>query len=75
MYIPTLMSQHLDLTHFGIFTLSPVSLFKYRGMFLYLKTWIMRKYSVNLSKVNNFAMKFAEMSYGLYLIHIAVHIP
>ena len=75
MYIPTLMSQQLDLTHLGIFNLSPGSVFKSMGMFLILKNLNYEKiFGKSVEKVNNFAMKFAEISYGLYLIHILVPI-
>lgn len=75
MYIPTVMSQQLDLTHLGIFNLSPGSVLKCMGMFLILKNLNYEKiFGKNVKKVNNFAMKFAEISYGLYLAHILVPI-
>ena len=75
MYIPTLISQQLDLTHLGVYNLSPGSVLKCIGMFLILKNLDYGKiFGKRVEKVNNFAMKFAEISYGLYLVHILVPI-
>lgn len=75
MYVPTMMSQQLDLTYIGQYNLSPGSVFKAMGMFLILKNLDYGKiFGKRVEKVNNFAMKFAEISYGLYLAHIVVPI-
>lgn len=75
MYIPTLMSHQLNLTYLGLYNLTPGFVMKAMGMFLILKNINYNKLFGNRTeKVNNFAMKFAEICYGLYLIHILVPI-
>lgn len=75
MYIPTLMAGHLDFSYLGIYNLTPGFVFKAAGMFLILKNINYEKlFKSKTSAVNNFARKFAEVSYGLYLIHIIVPI-
>ncbi|MBQ6219471.1 MAG: acyltransferase [Methanosphaera sp.] len=74
-YIPCLVSQQLDLSYIVLQNLSPFFVLKAMGMFLICKNLDYEKLFGNyVNSVNNYAMKFAEMTYGLYLIHILVPI-
>lgn len=72
-YIPTLMSQQLNFTYLGIENLAPSYVFKAIGVFLIFKNINYEKLFGNKTDtVNNFIKKFAEITFGLYLIHILI---
>lgn len=74
-YIPTLMSQQLNLSYLGLYNLTPGFVFKATGMFLICKNInYERILGQKHDTINKYVMKFAEITYGLYLIHILVPI-
>ena len=74
-YLPCVMTQQLDLSYIGVQNLAPSFVFKAMGMFLICKNINYNKlFGSSAESVNNFAMKFAEITYGLYLVHILVPI-
>lgn len=75
MYIPTLMAGELNFTWLGIQNLTPGFVFKAAGAFLIFKNIDYAKILGNRNnQINSFVMKFAEITYGLYLVHILVPI-
>ncbi len=74
-YIPTLLNNELTLTYLGIQNLTPGFVFKAIGMFLIIKNINYEKlFKDKNKKVNTFIMRFAEITYGLYLVHLVIPI-
>lgn len=74
-YIPTVMAGALDVSWVGLQNLTPGFALKAMGMFLILKNIDYSKvFGDRADSVNSFVLKFAEISYGLYLVHILVPI-
>lgn len=74
-YIPTLINNELTFTYLGIQNLTPGFVFKAAGLFIVIKNINYENLFKNKSiKVNTFIMKFAEITYGLYLVHILIPI-
>ena len=74
-YIPTLMSNQLNLNYIGIKNLAPGHVLKAMGIFLIVKNIDFKNvFGSRTESVNSIILKFAEISYGLYLIHLLVPI-
>ncbi len=72
-YLPTLISQELNLTYLYVFNLTPGFVFKAAGTFLIFKNINYRKLWGKYANImNHYAIKIAEMTYGLYLAHILI---
>lgn len=68
--IPSYMSQSINLSYLSTGNLTPGSCLKAIGMFLILKnTNFKTAFGKNTEKVNTFIRKFAELTFGIYLIH------
>lgn len=71
--IPSWMTGQLNMEHVGYLNLAPSSVFKTIGMFLMLKNVDFNKvFGSKVDSVNNFILKIAEISFGLYLIHLLI---
>ncbi len=71
--IPTWMSGQLNMDYVGYLNLAPSSVFKAVGIFLMLKNINYEKlFKSKTDSVNNFMMKFSEITFGLYLIHLLI---
>lgn len=75
MYIPTIMSHSLNLDYLGIENLAPSYAIKAMGIFIILKNINYKTvFGTKSESVNKLVLKIAEISYGLYLIHLLVPI-
>ena len=71
--IPTWITGQLNLEHVGYLNLTPSSVFKASGMFLMIKNIdFKRLFKSKTECVNNFMMKFSDITFGLYLIHLLI---
>ncbi|RAP45611.1 MAG: hypothetical protein BZ135_05305 [Methanosphaera sp. rholeuAM6] len=71
--IPTWMSGQLNMDYVGYLNLAPSSVFKAMGMFLMLKNVDFKTvFKTRSDSVNEFMRKFAEITFGLYLIHLLI---
>jgi len=69
--IPTWMTGQVNLEFVGYLHLAPSSVFKAIGMFLILKNINYNKlFGSKTETINNFMLKFADITFGLYLIHV-----
>lgn len=71
--IPTWTFGQLNMDYVGYLNLAPSSVFKAVGMFLMVKNIDFEKlFKSRTDSVNNFMKKFAEITFGLYLIHLLI---
>lgn len=74
-YMPTVTAGALDVSWVGLQNLTPGFALKAAGVFLIFKNIDYAKiFGAKNEVINGYVMKFAEITYGLYLIHILVPI-
>lgn len=71
--IPSWTTGQVNLDYVGYLNLAPSSVFKAIGMFLMLKNINFEQlFGSKTESVNTFMMKFSEITFGLYLIHLLI---